>query len=209
MNSPYLPYGLVCILSISAIRYHNRFHPDGWLIGHDPHEFGCVRYTLHPLTVVPPRGPFHLSNLFVIAGEGHLICFPVICPLAWLKSCLVEASRQLNPLLHQRTILGERVALAGQPAAVCYSQQVYNSWYTPTFTFRIPTCFSWGLQYVSLVTCRSPTLSIMFVWSDKEISCDPYQLVTRPPVLSVPSAKSVTPFLLLITIAGPLPNLEC
>jgi len=49
----------------------------------------------------------------------------------------------------------------------------------------------------------------MYLWSDKEISYDAYQLVTRPPVLSVRSAKSVTPFLLLITNAGLLPTLEC
>jgi hypothetical protein len=36
-------------------------------------ESGPVRYILDPPTVVPPRGSFGFSNLFVVTGEGHLI----------------------------------------------------------------------------------------------------------------------------------------
>jgi hypothetical protein len=43
------------------------------MTGHDPHESGLVRYILDPLTVVPLRGPFGFSDLFIVTDEGFLI----------------------------------------------------------------------------------------------------------------------------------------
>jgi hypothetical protein len=43
----------------------------------------------------------------VIIVEGHFKGFPVTSFLTLLKSCLVEALRWLNYLLHQGTLLGE------------------------------------------------------------------------------------------------------
>jgi len=159
---------------------------------------------------IPPRGLSDLSNLFVITGEGRL--YDAQSPvLLLLKSCLVEAWRQLNPQFHQGTILGERSALAGQLATVCSLLQ--SSMQPPHSPLGFPVV-SLGVAVYEPGNLQVTNFKyyVSVLWSDKEILCDPYQLVTRPPVLSFPSAKPVTPpppFLLLITNAGPLPNLEC
>jgi len=73
---------------------------------------GCVGYTLIPLTVFPPQGLLSFPYFLVTIDEGHFIGFPVTSLLASLKSCLVEALRQINSLFHQGTLLGEKAALA-------------------------------------------------------------------------------------------------
>jgi len=59
------------------------------------------------------------------------------------------------------------------------------------------TLVAMGLLYVRLVMSGLPTFNIVYQCRDK-ISSDTCQLVTRSCILSVPSVKSVTSFLLLL-----------
>jgi len=54
--------------------------------GHDPCQAGCVGYTLSPLTVFPPQGPFGISYFLMIIGEGHFIGFPVSSFCSFVKN---------------------------------------------------------------------------------------------------------------------------
>jgi hypothetical protein len=116
-----------------------------WLAGHGPHESGAVRYILDPWTVVPPRGPFGFSNLFVVTGEGHLTWFPVTYPFSLIRKPSLWSFKAAQLFVPPRNrpwweshpgwtvlVIGQDDGLLQHVNSQLYiPHPVYSSWYKP------------------------------------------------------------------------------